>query len=112
MTEKVTVASFEEDTDPDTLNPIRVQAETRYIGIARIRWGSREVSNSQATGSPAAMQEPYVSVPFGSPRLFTGDEVVCTGSEDPVLVGRRFKIAGAASAGQVTAHRYPAEELS
>lgn len=112
MTEKVTVGLYRDGTDPVTLNPTRVIEQERYTGIARIRWGSREVSNSQATGSPTAMQEPYLSVPFGTIRLFTDDEVDCTASTDPLLVGRRFKISGAAVAGQVTAYRYPVEELS
>lgn len=112
MTETVVVGKFVDGTDPVTLEPSRVLEHERYAGVGRIRWNSREVSNSQATGSPAAMQEPYLSVPFGTARFFTDDEVECTGSTDPLLAGRRFKISGGASAGQVTAYRYPLEELS
>lgn len=121
MSESVVVGSFRDGTDPATGEPTRVVVEQRYpaegdtgpdAGMARIRWGSREVSNSQATGSPVAMQEPYLSVPFGTARFFTDDEVECVGSTDPLLVGRRFKISGAAPAGQVSAYRYPLEELS
>lgn len=112
MSESVLVGKFRDGTDPDTKDAIRVLETERYSGKGRIRWGSREVSNSQATGSPVAMQEPYLSVPFGTARFFTDDEVECAGSTDPLLVGRRFKISGGASAGQVTAYRYPLEELS
>lgn len=112
MFETVVVCSFRAGTDPVTGDPTRVVETERYDGIGRIRWGSREVSNSQATGSPAAMQEPYLSVPFGTARFFTDDEVECVASSDPLLVGRRFKVSGGASAGQVTAYRYPLEELS
>ncbi|WP_447948216.1 DUF6093 family protein [Microbacterium maritypicum] len=112
MDEVVLVGRFKDGTDPETGDPTRMMETERYDGIGRIRWGSREVSNSQATGSPAAMQEPYLSVPFGTARFFTDDEVECTGSTDPLLVGRRFKVSGGASAGQVTAYRYPLEELS
>ncbi|HBD4848240.1 TPA: hypothetical protein KJY76_004304 [Shigella flexneri] len=112
MSESVVVGSFADSTDPETGDPARVVQHERYTGMARIRWGSREVSNSQATGSPAAMQEPYLSVPFGTARFFTDDEVECVASSDPLLVGRRFKVSGGASAGQVTAYRYPLEELS
>lgn len=111
MSESVIVGSFKDGTD-DNGDAIRVPDQSRYSGIGRIRWNSREVSNSQATGSPVAVQEPYLSVPFGAARLFTDDEVECSGSTDPLLVGRRFKISGGASAGQVTAYRYPLEELS
>ena len=112
MTDSVAVGTFVDGTDPETGDPTRVLVESRYSGMGRIRWNSREVSNSQATGSPVAMQEPYLSVPFGTARFFTDDEVECTGSPDPLLVGRRFKISGAAGGGQVTAYRYPLEELS
>lgn len=112
MSESVVVGSFLDGTDPESGDPIRVLDVSRYSGVGRIRWASREVSNSSASGSPVALQEPYLSVPFGSARLFTGDEVECTGSSDPLLVGRRFKVSGTAAAGQVTAYRYPLEELS
>lgn len=112
MSETVLVGKFRDGTDPDTKEATRVLDTERYTGMGRIRWGSREVSNSQATGSPVAMQEPYLSVPFGTARFFTDDEVECNASPDPMLVGRRFKISGAAAAGQVSAYRYPLEELS
>ena len=112
MSETVLVGKFRDGTDPDTKEATRVLETERYTGKGRIRWGSREVSNSQATGSPVAMQEPYLSVPFGTARFFTDDEVECSSSPDPLLVGRRFKISGAAAAGQVSAYRYPLEELS
>lgn len=112
MSESVTVGAFDDGTDPVTGDPIRVLIDSRYTGVGRIRWSSREVSNSQVTGSPVAMQEPYLSVPFGAGRFFTGDEVECTGSPDPLLAGRRFKISGTAGGGQVTAYRYPLEELT
>ena len=112
MSETVLVGKFRDGTDPDTKEATRVLETERYTGKARIRWGSREVSNSQATGSSVAMQEPYLSVPFGTARFFTDDEVECSASPDPLLVGRRFKLSGAAAAGQVSAYRYPLEELS
>lgn len=112
MSETVIVGKFRDGIDPDTNDATRVLEQERYTGSGRIRWNSREVSDSQTTGSPVAVQEPYLSVPFGSTRFFTDDEVECTASIDPLLVGRRFKISGAAGAGQVSAHRYPLEELS
>jgi hypothetical protein len=38
--------------------------------------------------------------------------VVLASSVDPSLVGRKFRVAGNAQAGQVTSHRYPVEEVS
>ena len=111
MTETVTVGSFRDETD-DSGAPVRVLVEERYTGRGRVRWASREVSNATGPGGPVTVQEPYLSIPFGSPRLFDRDEVLVSGSSaDPVLVGRRFNIQGDAQAGQTTAHRYPLTEV-
>ncbi|MDQ0726812.1 hypothetical protein QFZ21_001812 [Microbacterium sp. W4I20] len=111
MSETVQVGRFKDGTDPVTGDPTRVLDVERYSGKARIRWASREVSNSDSTSSPVGSQEPYLSVPFGSPRVWADDEVHITASPDPLLVDRQFRIQGAAVAGQVTAYRYPLTEL-
>lgn len=111
MSEAVLVGRFKDDTDEATGDPTRVIETERYAGKARIRWGSREVSNSSAIGSPVGTQEPYLSVPVGTARFFNEDEVECTDSPDSILIGRRFQIQGSAIAGAVTAYRYPLTEL-
>lgn len=117
MSEKVQVGSFRDGVDEATGDPTRVIDHQRYPlpggdGIARIRWGSREVTNADAPSMPITVQEPYLSVPFGSPLLKDNDEVLILSSEDDqILVGRRFRIQGYPVAGQVSAHRYPLEEL-
>lgn len=111
MTDTVQVGRFVDGTDTVSGDPTRVLEAERYTGKARIRWGSREVSNSDATSSPVGSQEPYLSVPFGTARFWADDEVLVTGSSDPLLVGRQFRVQGAAVAGQVTAYRYPLTEL-
>lgn len=111
MTDAVQVGHFVDGTDHVTGDPTRVLDIERYEGKARIRWGSREVSNSDAVSSPVGTQEPYLSVPFGTTRFWADDEVLVTGSSDPLLVGRQFRVQGAAIAGAVTAYRYPLTEL-
>ncbi len=111
MTDSVVVGSFTDGVDEVTGDPTRVPVEEHYAGPGRVRWGSREVAWSMSTGSPVGVQEPYLSVPFGSPLLPKGDEVLVTGSEDSLLVGRTFRVSGSAAAGQVTAYRYPLEEI-
>lgn len=111
MTERVDVGLFADGTDASG-NATRVLKTERYTGQARIRWGSREVTNANAPSMHVALQEPYISVPVGSPRLYPLDEVHITESIDEILVDRRFRVQGAAAAGQVTAYRYPLEELS
>lgn len=111
MHESVQVGQFKDGVDEETGDPTWELVTERYTGPARIRWGSREVTNADAPSMPVTVQEPYLSIPFGSPLLRDNDEVLVTVSEDPILVGRRFRVQGYPIAGQVTAHRYPLEEL-
>lgn len=112
MTEQVTIGSFKDGVASDG-SPTRVPETTRYSGIGRIKYESLAVSDSNGSGSPAATQTPFLSIPSSSPRAFEGDEVlVGSSSADDTLVGRQYKIAGVAQAGQTSAHRYPLEELS
>lgn len=110
MFESVVVGTFEDGVAPDG-SPTRVPVDTRYTGKGRVRWGSREVSTSDGTGSPVTVQEPYLSVPFGTARFFEGDEVHVTASTDALLVDRRFTVAGSAGAGQVAHYKYPLTDL-
>lgn len=116
MSETVAVGSFE-DSSNETGDAVRVLVEQRYpvnggVGAARLRLSSQNVTNAEAPSMPLAVQEPTLSVPWGSPRLLVGDEVLCVTSIDPVLVGRRFRIQGNAQSGQTTAHRYPLQEIT
>ena len=111
MTDTVEAGLYRDGTDPTTGDPTRTLVLERYAGLGRIRYGSREVSNSNTVSMPVGVQEPYLSVPFGSARIMVGDEVQVTASADPILVGRAFRVAGAPIAGAVTAYRYPLEEL-
>lgn len=111
MTETVTVGLFRDETD-DSGAPVRVLVEERYTGVGRVRWASRGVTNANGPAMPVTVQEPYLSIPHGSARLFDRDEVhVIDSTSDPILVGRKFAIQGGAIAGQVSAHRYPLTEL-
>lgn len=112
MTDTVTAGLYTDGTDETTGDPTRVLVSERYAGVARLRLPSQNVTNAQAPSMPVAVQEPTLSIPWGSPRLFIGDEVLVTGSDDPVLVGRRFRIQGNAQAGQTTAHRYPLQDIA
>lgn len=111
MFEVVEVGTFTDGVDPDTGAPTRVLEDARYEGKGRIRYGSRDVSNSDGTGSPVVVQSPYLSVPFGSPRLHDGDQVRVASSPDPLLADRWFTVAGSAGAGQVAHYKYPLSEL-
>lgn len=111
MFETVEVGTVTDGVDPETGDPTQVIEDARYEGKGRIRYGSRDVSESNGTGSPVVAQSPYLSIPFGSPRLHDGDQVHVTASPDPILVGRWFTVAGSAGAGQVAHYKYPLNEL-
>lgn len=112
MGELVQVGRFTDGVDEVTGDPTWDLVLERYAGRARIRWGSREVTNADAPSTPVTVQEPYLSVPFGTVLLRDNDEVLVVASEsDQILVGRRFRVQGFPVAGAVTAHRYPLEEL-
>lgn len=113
MTETVTVGLFTDATDPTTGQPSRVLTTARYTGLGRVYYPSLTVAGGSAVGRPVAAQEPVLAVPLGTTILSVGDEVDVTASTvDASLVGRRFRVAGAPQAGQVTALRYPLVEVS
>ena len=113
MTETVIAGTFKDGTDENG-DATRVPDAVRYEGRGRIRYGSLAASNDlNQVAQPVVMQSPFLSVPWGSPRLFEGDDVVVPASgSDPLLVGRTYRVAGNAVIGQVTTHRYPLIELS
>lgn len=111
MTETVVVGLFKDGTDENG-DATRVLVTERYSGIARLRRAGRNVTNAQGPAMPVTVQEPVLSIPYGSPRLFDRDEVhVVASTDDELLVGRALAIQGDAIAGQTTAHRYPLTEL-
>lgn len=116
MTETVTIGVYTDATADDG-SPTREPVEVRYTGKARVRYVGRAVLNTGTSASgtfntPFTVQEPYLSIPVGSPVCYDGDEVEVTASaDDGIIVGRRFKIQGLPAAGQTTAHRYLLQEL-
>lgn len=115
MRDTVTVGETKDDTDPATGDPVKTFVTIRYDRKkGRIRYGSGAGSSeADQISQPVVVQTPYLSIPWGSPRLYEGDTVVVDASEDdPLLVGRTYTIAGNAPAGQVTAYRYPLTETT
>lgn len=117
MTETVVAGVAVDGVDPETGDATQSIEDARYGGKARIRYGSVTASandgDGASIGQPLTTQAPYLSVPWGSPRLYEGDQVHVTGSaSDELLVDRWYTIAGNAAIGQVTAHRYPLTETT
>lgn len=117
MTELVRVGPAVDGVDEQSGDPT-VDIENAVYGgsegaIGQIKYVAESVSESAGTGQSLAVQRPILKVPYGSPILSEGDAVVVVSSNsDQILDGRWYRIAGAADAGQTTAHKYPLIELS
>lgn len=86
-----------------------------HAGIpGRVKFPSTVVSGRESAGQLVAVQQPRVDVAVGAtPDVREGDFCRVTASTvDPGLVGRKVRIAGLPTAGQVTAWRFPATEAS
>jgi len=114
MTETVTVGVYTDGTDPVTGDPTRVLATSHYAGVGQIKYPSVSVSETSGSGQQVASADVVLKVPVESaPDVRAGDEVLVSASTaDGSLVGRRFRVKAWPQSGQVTAHRFPLEELS
>jgi hypothetical protein len=99
--------------DPDTLDDVEATTVLHTVP-GRIKFPTLTVSERSAVGQVFATQQVNVHVAVGSTPDVRVDHfvVVLASSVDPSLVGRKFRVAGNAQAGQVTSHRYPVEEVS
>jgi hypothetical protein len=99
--------------DPDTLDDVEATTVLHTVP-GRIKFPTLTVSERSAVGQVFATQQVNVHVAVGSTPSVHVDHfvVVLASSVDSALVGRKFRVAGNAQAGQVTSHRYPVEEVS
>lgn len=80
----------------------------------RVKFHTIQVSNQEQAGQLVAVQQVSVIVPVGAaPNARPEQFVRVTASTiDPSLANRKFRVSGMPSSGQVTAHRYPVEEVT
>jgi hypothetical protein len=99
--------------DPDTLNDVETTT-TLHLVSGRIKYPTLTVSERSAVGQTFSTQSVHAHVAVGAtPNVHADHFVTVTASTaDPALVGRTFRVRGNPQAGQVTAHRYPVEEVS
>ena len=134
MSETVTVGrSTPNGLNPETLEPVADSFVLHYPtpqdiftdvfrdvfgdagnGRARIKYSSLTVSESSTLGQVLAAQDAVLSLPVGMGLGVRIDDIVTVTAStvDPALIGRRFRVKGSAQAGQVTASRFPLEEVS
>lgn len=113
MSETITVGFFTDGVDDLTGDPTRVIAgDPLYEGIAQVKYPNASVRSSVSSGQEVTAQSVIVKIPAGGVVIPEGATVQVTASTvDPALVDRFYTVTGAPDMGQVTAHRYPVEEL-
>ena len=113
MTETVQIGVFRDGFDPATGAATRVLIESRYEGPARVRYPSYAVAELSPKSLPITSQDIVVSLPYGAGPVFSGDEVLVTGSTaGGSLEGRAYLVTGQPVTGQTTAYRLTVTEKS
>lgn len=113
MTETVTFFTVTRGEDPETLQPVDIETSIAEGVSARLRSADRD-----ARAVPIAGQEPIVSKLILSVAVNTirvGPSVfarISASSADPGLVGAVVRTLDFPTMGQVTAWRYPVEQVS
>ena len=113
MTETLTVGVETFVTDPVTGDAVRSVADPVYSGIGQIKFPSMVVSERDAQGQQVAATSQMLRLPVSVGAVAKGHVVrVTASSSDSTLVGRWFRVKSLPQSGQVTAHRYPLEEVT
>jgi hypothetical protein len=101
---------LDEETGLETPTEVTV-----YASVAG-RWKSptMTVSEREQGAQVPAIQDTHVHVAVGATPLVAVNTMwrVIASTSDPSLVGREARTKGLPQAGQVTAHRYPVEEVN
>lgn len=107
-----TLTAFTVALDDDT----GTETETvLYSGVAgRLKFPTLTVREREQGAQTPAVQDVQVHVSVGATPLVVVNTFwrVTASTVDPALVGRVFRTKGSPQQGQVTAHRYPVEEVS
>lgn len=112
MSEQVRVGSETETVSTQTLAVSHTLA-VAYTGAARVLIRGNQQTDERVSASQIAdLNRAVISLPVAA-AVKPGMILIVDGSTaDQQLVGRRFRLIGEATAGQVTARRFDAEVLS
>lgn len=113
FTETVTFFTVVRGEDPVTLQPIDVETPVASDVPARLRSAARDPRDVPIAGQEPVVSKLTLSVGVGSVRVGPSVFVRVTASTaDPGLVGVKVRTTDFPSMGQVTAWRYPVEQVS
>lgn len=111
MTQTWQVGFLDEDTDPVTFEVIQL-FDAVYTGPGRYRSQTWTTSEPMPGKQPVSVQSEELHLPAGTSGITVDMRAVCTACpEDASLVGKVLRIKGRPSQGQVTAARFPVEDI-
>lgn len=112
MSEQVRVGVETETVSELTLDTV-TELDVAYTGPARVVIRGNTQTDERVSASQIAdMSQAIVSLPMSAVVLPGSILIVDASSADPALAGRRFRLIGESTAGQVTARRFDAEVLN
>jgi hypothetical protein len=113
FTETVTFFTVTRGEDPVTLQPIDVETVIEADVAARLRSAARDPRDVPIAGQEPVVSKLTLSVGVGTVRVGPSVFVrVTASSSDPGLVGVKVRTTDFPTMGQVTAWRYPVEQVS
>lgn len=113
MTEVFDFYAVTKVDDLVTLQPIDVETMIAAGIKGRLKITSSVVSEKDIAGQAPATMQREIHVPIGSVKVGPSVHVrVVSSTSDPGAVGRVFRTGMRSGVGQVTAWRYPVEEVS
>jgi hypothetical protein len=114
MSETVTVFTESlEDPPAGQIDPVLTEEPVIGSVKARIKYSATAVNEQDHGTQLTAVQSVEIHFPSGTAGIRKDQFArVLTSTADAALVGRKFRLQGYGSAGQTTALRVPAEEVS
>lgn len=112
FTETVVFFTASEETDPETLDVVAVESPIGETA-ARVKVNATQRRDVESGGQHPVLSRLEVHVAVGSVDAPTGSFVrVVASTADSSLVGNVYRVSEPHAAGNVTAWRYPVEEVS
>ena len=102
MTSTVKVERSTGERDPLTGDYVR---RTVYDGKARVMTFEAFEQNAEVAGATVVVQRYYVHVPVSAGKFEPGDVITVTASDNPLLVGNTYRVAGTHEKNDQTAQR-------
>lgn len=111
MADTVTITRPGATSTDSTTGAVSTVSAQVYSGKARWKAATTAPRGDDVASASISSTSVELHIPVGSCTVEAGDVVVVTASLDPLLVGRRGRVAAWWGGSQVTAYRLPIEAL-